>query len=207
MPLTLDKLATIRKQALTAFGPRFVVNPSGFVIAGGAVRDTVLNRPVRDIDIFIDGTALRAEWHDNDRELRRAIRDFARVYHNLPPRALSYWEHPGEGVPDFINKTPERVTGYSLTSRCLEVGGFTPVQFIVKDAPLDEVLAAFPLSLSQCWIDGAGFHATPAFRRDREAATLRYVSSEPAASHLAYCEKIAVKYPTYRRADWVRMGA
>jgi len=162
-PITIEALRQLVQTGREAFG----VND--LIIAGGAVRDTLNARPVKDIDMFVS----LARYIDGD--LEEASDLFARACARIAdvlgiPGTQTFRETPAEYGPlvDFceIPMTPFGV----------------PLQIIlIDDDPVDDV-HKYDFGLSQCFVTPNATFKTDAYLNDERYCTITYT---PSAQDLA----------------------
>lgn len=136
----LRTYSEIVKHVITCGG----VNP---VVAGGAIRDMLLGRPIKDIDIFYSGTL------DEEKLLTIFTKD-------TPENSSEY--DGGE---------------FQLTHPCLAIEDCSyPIQLIKIDDPhtLDWVCKNFGCNLSKVIFSGADLGITTEFLRDVEMEILTF---------------------------------
>ena len=142
------------------------------VIGGGALRDHLLNRPIKDVDVF-----LRAKDHDNlDSELTKRIR---------PPLLAQLYGRPDmHGAWDF--------------QQILE--GFQ-VQLILAEFETKEDLAhTFDLGLSRVTYDETGLYVTSEFDADAINKVFRVYRADnnyELKRTLRRIERLSEKYPDF----------
>lgn len=160
------------------------VNP---FIAGGAIRDLVLGRPIKDIDIFIcnntpslDEYALDDGWFDDSRVLT-ALEEH--LY--CKPTRIGGSDNPKAYANCFsVHEFP---TGLHMT----------PVQVISCHKTKAETIADFDFGLCQIWLDQQRIGTTKAFERDRQGY-LTYMGAILGAGDLEHLGRLRKKYPTHR---------
>lgn len=109
------------------------------VIGGGAIRDSILGRPIKDVDVF-----LRAKDHNYslDSELTKRIR--------CSPQTLAYGRADMHGAWDFL----QHIEGY-------------PAQLILADFEnLEDLAHTFDIGLSRVTYDGERIYVSPEFTQD-----------------------------------------
>lgn len=163
-PITIEALRKLVQTGREAFG----VND--LIIAGGAVRDTLNMRPVKDIDMFVSLT----RHTDGDPESASDLfaGACARIADALgAPGTQTFRETPAEYGPlvDFceIQTTPFGV----------------PLQIImIDDDPVDDV-HKYDFGLSQCFVTPNTTFKTDAYLSDERHCTITYTPSaqDPAA--------------------------
>ncbi|SOT39811.1 hypothetical protein [Burkholderia cenocepacia] len=157
-PITIEALREIVQTGREAFG----VND--LIIAGGAVRDTLNMRPVKDIDMFVS----LARHIDGDSE--EMSERFARACGNIAAclgvdGSHTFRATPAEYGPlvDFceIPTTPFGV----------------PLQIIlIDDDPVDDV-HKYDFGLSQCFVTPNATFKTDAYLSDERHCTITYTPS------------------------------
>lgn len=109
------------------------------VIGGGALRDSILGKPIKDVDVF-----LRAKDHNYtlDSGLTKRIR--------CSPQTLAYGRADMHGAWDFY----QHLEGY-------------PVQLILADFEnLEDLAHTFDTGLSRVTYDGEQLYVSPEFAQD-----------------------------------------
>lgn len=220
---TLDGLAALRTKILSMI-------PTA-IIAGGSVRDAILGRPIRDVDVFFDATA---DWVGHQQATAWAGRE---LHNGWTPTAKGVlWKSPNER-PGLVSSPAEDAKAAKLAAAkggtilgglgqgadtlaadpkpdeysddddrrivsVLNVRNVFPIQLIGLNGPPAEYAAAFPLTIAQCWVGEEGqLHTSRAFRRDRIAQVLRFVGDRDSEKQVAWAWKVASKYPS-----WTRVG-
>ena len=178
-------------------------------VAGGAVRDTVLGRPVKDIDIFI--------WHFNHDPSRGLSQSQQKSWQGLRPGddAESWltwvfdnptWEpqanhaeqyHGGSFIADeAYNISPHIEDVVNLRLRNIEY------QFITTTIhPLEYVNQYFDINLCRGWCDGTKMSLGTAFMQDWHNKTIT-VSGDLTRAQYQYTiyqhlPRVVAKYPDY----------
>ncbi|WP_186152430.1 hypothetical protein [Burkholderia gladioli] len=182
-PITIEALQALVGKARGVFGTNAVV------IAGGAVRDTLHGRPVKDIDMFVT----LADVTDGDPEevgawFKQACASLANLMH--VGGSQTFRQTPAEYGPltDFC-EIP--ATAYGV-----------PLQIIlIDDDPADDV-HKYDFDLSQCFVTPNALFFTEAYRRSTEVREITYTpSAEDLAAQLrskARLSRLRAKYP-----DWI----
>lgn len=159
-------------------------NPPSIAIAGGAVRDLLHNRPIKDIDIFC--------YCEDDKTWALAGDTIADAL---------YGEAKFSGDPDY---------GENAFSLCDIPTGLHmhPVQLVqIGDEPLDHIKATFDFGLSCCYIDGGGnLHCLPQYWKDHFDQKIRYIGhrggKQPDPYQVESSRKrllrLREKYPSWR---------
>ena len=109
------------------------------VIGGGALRDSIHGKPIKDVDVF-----LRAKDHNYtlDSELTKRIR--------CSPQTLAYGRPDMHGAWDLL----QEIEGY-------------PVQLILADfEDLEDLAHTFDIGLSRVTYDGNRVYISPEFAED-----------------------------------------
>jgi hypothetical protein len=116
---------------------RWAIPGSNPVIGGGALRDSILGGPIKDVDVF-----LRKQDHDTlDHQLTRKV--------PTPALFVSYGRPDMHGAWDFI----QDLEGY-------------PVQLILADFEgLHDLAHTFDLNLSRATYDGEQLYVTEEFKQ------------------------------------------
>ncbi|MGX1320499.1 hypothetical protein AB7M17_003952 [Bradyrhizobium sp. USDA 377] len=127
-------------------------------IAGGAVRDTLLERPIRDVDLFLD-----ADCTDEAAALMRSQYGFVKV---------GEWKQ----YAMFSDPAVERVAKFEKADEeipvCL-IGLKRPYDDYDRRRPLgmQDNLARFDFGICMAGWDGNEVYTAPEYRRDLEAKT------------------------------------
>lgn len=151
---------------------RWTFPTSNPVIGGGALRDHLLNRPIKDVDVF-----LRAKDHDNlDSELTKRIRP--------PLLAQMYGRADMHGAWDFL----QTLEGFQ-------------VQLILADFETKKDLAhTFDLGLSRVTYDEGGLYVSPEFDADAIDKVFRIHRADnnyELQRTLRRIERLSEKYPDF----------
>ena len=112
------------------------------VIAGGAVRDTLLGLPYRDLDFFV------LDSNDDD-----TVVYMTELYREKKPEFVRAARPIAQGYTNSL------FTGYEFTALQLPLGEIPlvlrPVQFIGRnETTAEELVSAFDYDLVRCWYDG-----------------------------------------------------
>lgn len=187
-------------------------------IAGGAVRDLLHDKPVKDIDCFIYLDAVKKQSrpltelvteYRSDEEIAAAWYDGCT---SLADILHSEWEGDGADL-DASNSKGYSYGAFSLVD--FKQGlHMHPVQLVfINEHPLDNVKNHFDFGLSQCWVTQAGLGWTSAYWHDRENHRITYLRSkvEPneqrRRSSRDRAERLKAKYPGWMfdrlwQLDW-----
>ena len=149
----------------------FICTP--LAVAGGAVRDTLLGRPVKDIDVFYREPIIRTAGLKpmSATAMKELIPDFESTIEQEYGDRLAVWDD-GNGlqfiqVPDF------------------------------QEDPIGNwIIQSFPCSLSEVWFDGTQLCMTSAFIDAVVKKELRFKDN----AKPGYVERIKAKYPDFKVA-------
>lgn len=121
-------------------------NMPSATVAGGAVRDYVFNKDVKDIDIFV-----REEEFMNSGVLGQWGAD--------PPRIFANDAYPGGAVRLHPNEAgyDERFTVYNVAS-VLRV--YPPIQFILVNGSVHDHIQTFDIEICKMWFRNNEVHMT-----------------------------------------------
>lgn len=142
MKLTMYHLEAVRAKLMA------VLKPGSFYIAGGAVRDMLLGRDVKDIDVFIKGVP----YEERDFEDFTYERNTARRVAGEFGGAVTTTSESGYGDGDETTYATYDVSR----------GEDGPPLNLIFVTDLYDALNAFPDELSQAFIDEAGHVNTSA---------------------------------------------
>lgn len=148
---------------------------SNAIIGGGAIRDTLLNRPVKDIDIFLN--------EDPDYCLTAIVRSL-------------------NGTGQYTDRTPVNGEYTNLALADVPMKDLPPVQLIfIERDPVDDV-HDYDFGLSQCFMTPKGICSTAYFASDFRMQRFTYMGSDKtdikarkrSADRL---QRMKLKYPTF----------
>lgn len=153
------------------------------IIAGGAVRDTLNGRPVKDIDVFLEsGPAdipgcqkLADKLYDSDFE--------------------GFGQHKDEDYPENDNT-------FSVVNLNKGIGS-TPCQLIFLNRdPVENVKQHFDFDISKCWVTRYKTWGAPDFQRAMVAKRITYcpgtkANAEQKASSRERLLRLKDKYPEW----------
>jgi hypothetical protein len=160
MNLDIEKLQELCKTAREHLG-------TDCIISGGAVRDTLHGREVKDIDIFA---------RFGVEETKEGGQFLARCQF-----LADHWKaHPGgENIRLDYKSHPANKSGGSIANLVDIVGTPIPVQVIALHRdPVDDV-QDYDFALSQCFVTPRGLFYTERYLGDANALTVTYVGSNP----------------------------
>lgn len=198
------------KQEFTRFN-----NIAPCIIAGGAVRDTLNGRAIKDIDVYFNSKHL-------DRVLAAVDSVSARKYDDraLPSARAqqNIWSTPSpfNNISAASMKAPAQADVYTLgnlvdTVRDTESSEGTPVQLVfVNGDPVEYVCKYFDLGICKTWYDGKHIHCHNDYTNDINNRTITlaigteafheaYPNAQRALSHIRkHADRVKQKYPSYR---------
>ncbi len=192
--LTIERLQNLCAWARGYFGP-------SAIIAGGAPRDLLHGKPVKDIDIFVrvDGEDLVPSGG--------YIEDigFTEVVESPVPLGDSKFVMRCKGFAELIGgeavfrESPEQYAG--LADLCDIKTSEYPVQIIAIDHdPVDDV-HRYDFGLSQVFVTPLGLFFTPKYRLDDACRQITYTAEYPTYDQInrskARLARLQAKY-----ADW-----
>lgn len=157
MSLDIEKLQALCQTARDHLG-------TDCVISGGAVRDTLHGREVKDIDIFT-------------RFSTKDCRSEGGAFVTACKRLADHWKaHPGgENIRVEYKTHPANQSGGSIADLVDIVGAPYPVQVIALDRdPVDDV-QDYDFALSQCFVTPKGLFYTERYLGDANGLTVTYV--------------------------------
>lgn len=149
------------------------IEPSA-MIAGGCLRDLILGREVRDIDVFIP-----------ERDIGTIEQELAKI---------SY-------LRSNLTETHEEYKGSSFISASIDYEGKGPPINLVCVKDITTIPAEFDFGLNQIYYKGEVITSTLAFDEDfhHQTFTLKYCENQERFYRcLARFRRIWQKYPTYR---------
>lgn len=164
-----------------------------YYIAGGAIRDMLLEKPIKDIDIFYLGT-LDDALMEATFEVKRRLPAETRTFKLKPkPGGITLLdEFEAEEVATHYGDTTFNVPYQEVYYKDVKL----PIQFIkVKDEPVyNFVMRDFGCNLSKVFLHPTGtLMLTQEFILD---ATLNILTFKSDCNH-SYRNKIIAKYPEY----------
>ena len=142
------------------------------VIAGGALRDLNLGKPIKDIDIFV---------LDSERAGTACL---------MPPK-FAIMTHTT--LPDYLSSHVK-----SITTCRYEFVPY-PVQFIFIDKPIEKFIEkTFDFGICMIWFDGKDIHTFKEYVFDSKYKMISLRSNvESNALTLEHYRRIKKKYPDY----------
>lgn len=180
--------------------PRQLLLQYGLIplIAGGAVRDTLFNKEVKDIDVFLTRSQWIADRLDPDFKLA--------WWHEIA--MLEGWttehEHDGSSkdpeFQEFHNHNRNIVAVYSYQHPEVSI----PYNFIVIDSDKDsrEVLSDFDIGICQIGINPFGMAImTKAFRKDMENRTFTATREQASDRQAMRLQRLRDKYPLWSQGS------
>lgn len=177
-----DKVALLRK-----FYPGHEI-----VCAGGAVRDILCNKPVKDLDFFLEGDASTLFRHSN-------------LYSELC-QELNHGCHTRDHVVLDMNKVSSNTKYGGYGSSELFVVEFPcgwrnyPIQlvFLPEGNVRKEVFEKFDFGLTRVYCDERGVRAHPTFYHDQLNRRLTYYGSGWGCTSPERIARLREKYSDYR---------
>ncbi len=150
-------------------------------LAGGAVRDTIMGKSVKDLDVFIHAHTLEdfqvsCKRLDREYGTSKTERDVIAEYRT--------WHHEIVGVRDYvINGLDVQVIGFDVPNFSLQAI-LDKIDYGICRVGLDEL---------------GGIYTTPEFREDRRNSifTLHYVGQSGLAPSIRRFARLSAKYPTW----------
>lgn len=129
---TLEVIKDVYRDLLTIDKDFYLENS---IVAGGAIRDTLLNKPVKDIDIFV--RCHKKGYTKITRGYTKITKDFSRYFLRQPTRRVNKISEDYDGEDEF---TVYNIVGYAL-----------PVQMMFMHTPAsnESILMDFPCSISR----------------------------------------------------------
>lgn len=168
---------------------------SSCIIAGGAVRDTLNGKAVKDIDVFIDLCE----------DPGPAVDDLcARLY--IDPRRGAKWagQHEYADVKGYGGVVKGDKTGAFLVCDLLNGIEDSPTQLIfLAGDPVENVKLTFDFDLSQAWVTRHRCWTSPLYKRAVANKQITYCpghtpNEQQKASSRERLERLKVKYQGWR---------
>lgn len=159
------------------------------VIAGGALRDTLHEKPVKDLDVFIrldidsDDERLYQEWYDGCTKLACKLGNgYSDITtwvgsNNWPPRPI---EGSGSLDPDLKGSRNNKGYSYGAFSLVDFTPGYynTPVQLVfIAEDPVKNVRDHFDFGLSQVYCTRNTLRMFPPYWKDKDLKRITYTPS------------------------------
>jgi hypothetical protein len=150
------------------------------IIAGGAIRDTILSHPVKDVDIFIEAT--------NDDMFNYTFWK-STIAMMSPKNKNNENDHS-----DLANGVEQVLCGIQL--------GYKIDLVLVDQPPISHVNDMFDIGLCKTYFTGTQVVLTEDFNYDRLNKTLTVVQQdidfdEYLHTRLFHCKRVKTKYPDY----------
>lgn len=217
--LSIAKLQTLCATVAAAFPLASVA------IAGGAVRDLLNRRPVKDIDVFVelntvkgykftDAGALAQVWQDNSAiadEWYTGIEALAKVFESDYVTNGGFEEGAEDDVLDIVNSKGYSYGAFTLVDYKQPNFGW-PIQLVfISCHPVVNITDHFDFGLSQCWVTPNQLRMTSAYWHDHFNQRITYLPSrEPneqrRVSSLHRLERLRQKYPGWAFHGVHRLG-
>lgn len=162
------------------------------MVAGGAIRDMLLEKPINDIDVFYEGTLADPlqVFHEPKEETfyknakRKKFVSWGEPVDPVPSESLFEGDPPVEFYPDSDWKVTKQKVFYKDCK--------FPIQ-LIQCKNFDTHLETFGAALSRVYVDRNGVHLTNDFLR---AVELKMCLFEEECS-MGYMMKIIKKFPEY----------
>lgn len=160
----------------------------GAKIAGGAIRDLLNDKPIKDVDIFCpikecpDGfflTELSGAFQ-NDLTLD-TVSSYCKSDDDLDARSIYAVYKLGNTIRLFNDTSPKYAYKYD----------------IILSHPAHSMKESFDLNLCQVEFDGTSISMTDAYKEAVQTKTLRVLNINRADRQKARLERILQKYPEY----------
>lgn len=180
----------------------------GSLIAGGAVRDTYLKRPISDIDIFVQ----HPHWcNTTSYSGDLTNKDDLNVLFNHP-----------KAISTSFNRTPTAPSFFSVSNCSDSMFGsehLYHIKNVLKDGikyqiiltskpPVEYVMDYFFVDLARCYCDGEKLRYTKEFLTDAKNKTLtvagNFTQHEYEYGVVTYLNKMKKKFPNYRVVDTLK---
>jgi hypothetical protein len=179
------------------------------IIAGGALRDIILGKPIKDIDVFIEGGGPFEHFDELHEflfhEFVLGVRKSDGLAWNLKQEVLSTRR-------GYANNTiPKAIPGMTSEPAATDYANFWvveypvgwygyPVQFVwlTDSDPRKEVFEKFDFALCRVWLDSRRLRWSPEFAADRESKRLTLFDSGWGSTAPDRVERLRAKFSDYR---------
>ena len=148
----------------------------GAVIAGGFIRDSLLKKPTRDLDILTEITPTNQQIQALEEHLKTDLYEFSL-----------------QEAKEYIAEEGNSFTRTSDIVKLWKDEGNNVVDLIVVQN-VKQHIREFPDNLSRVWYDKDGLHMMSDFIYGHANKVLRYRKGAPEAR----LEKLKTKFPDYR---------
>ena len=178
------------KQTLTAFHD---VGYTSAIVAGGAIRDSIMNTTVNDIDVYLLDPAHCANSPTDIMNKRILYSIFSHVQHEQD-RLI---EHSTTAkVKYYMNDLISQVWNVFIGSAKIQV-------IVLKKDPVDFVLENFNIGLCQAYYDNTSITLTPEFLNDMNNKTLTIVGEKMTQVDMDntirfHLPKLRAKFPNFK---------
>lgn len=162
------------------------------VVAGGALRDLLHDRQVKDIDVFIQGEF--DPFEDEADEMEWHCKKLGTKLHCDP---VFEWEHHNGGESGSTHSC------FSLVDYPMGLH-WHPVQLIfIEDSPRENVKRHFDFGLSRVWCSATQLRMEPEYWKDHYRQCISYTpSDEPTPERMLSSarrlQRLKLKYPNWR---------
>lgn len=165
------------------------------LIAGGCIRDTLLNQPVKGIDIFIT----RSQWLSDTFDEAENDNSLSSWWNEIAVREGWILEHKADTEYEFQEKATGRdiVGVYSYKHPEIDV----PYNIIVMDGdkPSKEILGEFDFGICQIGINAYGLSTVrKEFVDDLANKTLTATRDQPQEQRQMRLARLQEKFPLYK---------
>lgn len=165
-----------------------------FAFAGGCVRDILLNREVKDLDLFIQ---IPYGWDTSSAEDAQDCVETAIADMNLLLMSKAVCKSDMT-----IEEAEAKYGAIKIQNVWHYENAFNDVPMDViflNEHPADYIKAGFDLGICQAWVGFYGIRTTEAFRRDLINKTMTFLLGEDRrADSRKHFERITHKYPGWR---------
>lgn len=197
--MSLAILHRVQRQLTEAGLARF--SPT---IAGGAVRDTILGRPIKDVDVWIP---------NSDVDTSSEVLDCLEEWYSPRPRrsdsaSRSEWQAVLKNRPTYLNSERviserEKYADVVGITDVISVPGFPRWEVICHSAPIDEIIAGFDYSICQAWLDAQGnIRTSAAFRKGQFDKRIFRVSPKQPNDSGDHEARLRAKFPEWKFCAW-----
>lgn len=196
--MTIDRLKGYYDQLRKAL-PLHVKDGFGIAIAGGCVRDTLLKRPIKDIDIMIEVRSWYNDPHETEEDIDYIVEQLDKLFFTKGQCKSAISVESRRGRYSGSHMDLASVWGWEH--------GFNdyPVDVLfVAQHPSDEIKEQFDFGICQAWVGFYGLETTRAFWKDQTDKTITYLRKDGVTSpaQLEACGKHATrllaKYPGWK---------
>lgn len=173
------------------------------VIVGGALRDLWFDRPVKDVDVFVQHREMQGSVDVVAAALTRAFPP-PPLSIDLSELGLQDWDYPhvNRVIPDAKDYADWAGGAVRAVYEVRTDAHHPPFQIITTDLPTDLISLRDRVDLSFCQIayDGGSLHVGPKFREAHTTRTVRYTGPVDYAQLQRTMRRVArlkLKYPDF----------